>query len=52
MPVLAAPWFDQPFKLAADASDTSVGAVLLQDGSDGVEDPMSYFSRKLDLLSI
>lgn len=48
-PVLAAPRFDQPFKLAVDASDTGVGAVLLQEGSDGVEHPVSYFSRKLDV---
>ncbi|XP_061589167.1 serine/arginine-rich splicing factor 4-like [Cololabis saira] len=39
---------DQPFKLAVDASDTGVGAVLLQEGADGVEHSVSYFSKKLD----
>lgn len=47
-PVPAAPRFDRPFKVAVDASDTGVGAALLQDGSDGVEHPVSCFSRKLD----
>ncbi len=45
--VLAAPRFDQWFNLAVDASDTGLGAVLLQEGSDGVEHPISYFSKKL-----
>ena len=45
-PVLAAPDFDKPFKLAVDASDSGVGGVLLQDGSDGVEHPVCYFSKK------
>ena len=48
-PVLAVPRFDQPFKLAVDASDTGVCAVLLQVGSDGVEHPVSYFSKKLNV---
>lgn len=48
-PILAAPRCDQPFKLAVDASDTGVGAVLLQEGTDGVEHPVSYFSWKLDV---
>ena len=34
--------------LAVDASDTGVGAVLLQEGIDGVNHPVSYFSKKLD----
>uniref|UniRef100_A0A3Q2CRI2 ribonuclease H n=1 Tax=Cyprinodon variegatus TaxID=28743 RepID=A0A3Q2CRI2_CYPVA len=46
-PVLSAPRFDVPFKLAVDACDSGVGAVLLQDGTDGVEHPVSYFSKKL-----
>ena len=47
-PVLSAPNFDHPFKLAVDASDIAVGAVLLQEDSDGVDHPVCYFSRKLD----
>ena len=47
-PVLAAPNFEQPFKLAIDACGVGAGAVLLQDGADGVEHPVSYFSRKFN----
>ena len=47
-PVLSAPNFDHPFKLAVDASDVAVGAVLLQADSDGIDHPVCYFSRKLD----
>ena len=46
-PVLSAPMFDCPFKLSVDASDAGVGAVLLEEGLDGVEHPTSYFSKKL-----
>jgi beta-lactamase superfamily II metal-dependent hydrolase len=45
-PVLVAPDFEQPFKLAVDASDIGAGAVLLQE-QDGVDHPVSYFSRNL-----
>ena len=45
-PVLAAPSFDRPFKLAIDASDAGIGAVLLQEGHDGMDHPVSYFSKK------
>ncbi len=44
-PTLAAPAFDQPFKLFMDASDTGVGAVLVQVGDDDVDHPVSYFSK-------
>ena len=47
-PVLTAPDFNRQFKLAADASDAAVGAVLLQECSDGIDHPpICYFSRKL-----
>ena len=45
-PVLAAPNFDLPFKLEVDASATGAGAVLLQEGTDGLDHPVSYFSKK------
>ncbi len=47
-PVLVAPDFDKPFKLAIDASDVGVGAVLLQEDSNGVDRPVSYYSKKLN----
>ena len=47
-PVLMAPNFHKPFKLAIDASDVGVGAVLLQEDSTGVDKPVSYFSKKLN----
>ena len=46
-PVLRAPDFLKPFKLAVDASDIGIGAVLLQEDSDGIEHPCAYFSKKL-----
>ena len=47
-PVLAAPDFSKPFKMAIDASDVGVGAVLLQDDEEGTERPVSYYSKKLN----
>ena len=46
-PVLAAPNFFATFKLAVDASDVAVGAMLLQEDDDGTDHPVSYFSKKL-----
>ena len=46
-PVLMAPDFGRPFKLAIDASDIGVGAVLMQEKGE-VDHPVSYFSKKLD----
>ena len=45
-PVLSAPNFSQQFKLAVDASDIAAGAVLLQEGADGIDFPVCYFSKK------
>ena len=47
-PVLAAPNFNEPFKLAVDASDFAAGAVLLQQGHDGIDHPVCYFSKKFN----
>lgn len=46
-PVLTAPDFTAPFKLAVDVCD--VGAVLLQLDASGIEKPVAYFSKKLDV---
>lgn len=47
-PVLVAPNFSLPFKLAVDACDIGVGAVLLQEDRTGVDRPVAYFSKKLN----
>lgn len=46
--MLTAPCFDQPFKLQVDASQVGAGAVLLQENNQGVDCPVSYFSRKFN----
>ncbi len=47
-PVLLAPNFEAPFKLAVDACDIGVGAALLQSVDAGVDRPVAYFSTKLN----
>ena len=47
-PVLQAPDFCSQSKLAVDASDAAAGAVLLQEGNDGIDHPICYFSRKFN----
>nr|XP_054775109.1 uncharacterized protein LOC129283299 [Lytechinus pictus] len=47
-PVLAAPNFTKPFKVAIDACDVGVGAVLLQEDEEGIEKPVCYHSKKLN----
>lgn len=44
--VLAAPWLDRNFMLQVDVSDAGAGAVLLQVDEKGIENPVSYFSKK------
>ena len=46
--VLLAPNFAKEFKLAIDASDTGAGSVLMQEDGNGVDHPVSYFSKKFD----
>ncbi len=45
-PILAAPNFKLPFMLQVDASQSGAGAVLVQEDAQGIEHPVSYFSRK------
>ncbi|CAB4001500.1 Hypothetical predicted protein [Paramuricea clavata] len=47
-PVLSAPDFSRPFKLAVDASDIAAGAVLLQEDDNGIDNPVAYFSCKFN----
>ena len=46
-PVLLAPDFDKCFKLAVDASDVGIGALLLQEDNNGIDHPVCYFLRSL-----
>ena len=47
-PVLLAPDFDKCFKLAVDASDVGIAAVLLQEDNNGIDHPVCYFSKKFN----
>lgn len=47
-PVLLAPDFHKPFKLAVDASDLGCGSVLLQEDNLGIAHPVAYFSKKFN----
>ena len=44
---LAYPDFELPFILTTDASDKACGGTLSQKGHDGVERPITFFSKKL-----
>jgi transposase InsO family protein len=45
---LSHPRFDQPFRIAADASDFAIGCMLSQLDDDGVDCPIAFASRKLN----
>ena len=47
-PVLLAPNFCKPFKLAVYASDVGAGGVLLQEDENSVDHPVCYFSHKFN----
>ncbi len=47
-PVLMAPDCAQSFKLEVDASAVGAGAVLIQEDANGIEHPISYYSRKFN----
>ena len=44
-PVLKNPDYEKPFKLIIDSSDVGTGSVLVQEASDGLDHPVSYFSK-------
>lgn len=46
-PVLRVPNFSRGYKLACDASDCAVGAVLLQEDESSIDRPVAYFSKML-----
>jgi len=47
-PILRPPDFDQPFKLAVDASNVAIGANLFQ-VVDNIEHPVCYYSKRLNI---
>ena len=46
-PVLKSPDYEKPFKLIIDSSDVGTGSVLVQEATDGLDHPVSYFSKKV-----
>ena len=47
-PVLSIPDYEKDFVLTVDASDRGAGAVLQQEGHDGLLHPVSYYSKKFN----
>ena len=47
-PILRAPNFSKPFKLACDASDLAAGSALLQEDDEGVDHPIAFYSKKFN----
>ena len=43
-PVLKSQDYEKPFQLIIDISDVGTGSVLVQEASDGLDHPVSYFS--------
>ena len=47
-PVLAMTDFEEPFIIHVDASDSGLGAVLMQESGENLEHPIGYFSQKFN----
>lgn len=47
-PVLRHPDFSREFYIQCDASDTGIGAVLFQRNNEGEENPIAFYSQKLN----
>ena len=45
-PVLKSPDYQKRFKLIINSSDVKTGSVLVHEASDGLDHPVSYFSKK------
>ena len=43
---------DHPFELQVDASDVGAGAVLLQKDTNGVDRPVSFYSKKFNAFQL
>ena len=46
-PFLKSPDYEKPFKLVIDSSDVGTGSVLVQEASDGLDHPVSYFFKEI-----
>lgn len=49
-PVLALPRFQGRYIIDTDACDKQIGCILLQQQSDGHDEPISYWSRSLNAM--
>ena len=47
-PILCYPDYSKMFQIHCDASDIALGSVLMQKDEDGIDHPVSYFSRKFN----
>ena len=45
-PAFKSPDYEKPFKLIINSNDVGTGAVLVQAALDGLDHPVSYFSKK------